>query len=55
MIHTHQTAPTQFVELTNPLRLSRFGKTGVCLSSSTSTIGTMDLLDPTVTDGSLRP
>ena len=38
MIHTHQTAPTQFVEA-NGIRFAyrRFGKSAACRSSSTST------------------
>jgi hypothetical protein len=53
MIHTHQTAPTQFVEA-NSIRFAyrRFGKTGgVPLVFSQHYIGTMDYWDPTVTDG----
>ena len=40
MIHTHQTAPTQFVEA-NGIRFAyrRFGKPAACRSSSTSTFG----------------
>ena len=52
MIHTHQTAPTQFVEA-NGIRFAyrRFGKTGgVPLVLSQHYIGTMDYWDPTVTD-----
>src|SRR6202161_4070446 len=53
MIHTHQTAPTQFVEA-NSIRFAyrRFGKTGgVPLVFSQHYIGTMDYWDPTVTAG----
>src|SRR5947208_15177330 len=56
MIHTHQTAPTQFVEA-NGIRFAhrRFGKTGgVPLVFSQHYIGTMDYWDPTVTDGLAR-
>src|SRR6266478_1927705 len=56
MIHTHQTAPTQFVEA-NSIRFAyrRFGKTGgVPLVFSQHYIGTMDYWDPTVTDGLAR-
>src|SRR3984893_5876963 len=56
MIHTHQTAPTQFVE-PNSIRFAyrRFGKTGgVPLVLSQHYIGTMDYWDPTVTDGLAR-
>src|ERR1700738_1811204 len=56
MIHTHQTAPTQFVEA-NSIRFAyrRFGKTGgVPLVLSQHYIGTMDYWDPTVTDGLAR-
>ena len=52
MIHTHQTAPTQFVQA-NSIRFAyrRFGKTGgVPLVLSQHYIGTMDYWDPTVTD-----
>src|SRR5260370_9058523 len=56
MIHTHQTAPTQFVEA-NSIRFAyrRFGKTGgVPLVLSQHYIGTMDYWDPTGTDGLAR-
>src|SRR5271165_4202068 len=56
MIHSHQTAPTQFVEA-NGIRFAyrRFGKTGgVPLVFSQHYIGTMDYWDPTVTDGLAR-
>ena len=55
MIHTHQTAPTQFVEA-NGIRFAfrRFGKAGgVPLVFNQHYIGTMDYWDPTVTDGHL--
>src|SRR4030081_401671 len=54
--HSHQTAPTQFVEA-NSIRFAhrRFGKTGgVPLVFSQHYIGTMDYWDPTVTDGLAR-
>ena len=56
MMHSHQTAPTQFVEA-NSIRFAyrRFGKTGgVPLVFSQHYIGTMDYWDPTVTDGLAR-
>jgi pimeloyl-ACP methyl ester carboxylesterase len=56
MIHTHQTAPTQFVEA-NGIRFAyrRFGKTGgVPLVFHMHYLGTMDYWDPTVTDGLAR-
>ena len=56
MMHSHQTAPTQFVEA-NSVRFAyrRFGKTGgVPLVLSQHYIGTMDYWDPTVTDGLAR-
>src|SRR6204780_4175747 len=56
MIHTHQTAPTQFVEV-NGIRFAyrRFGKTGgVPIVFNQHYIGTMDYWDPTVTDGLAR-
>src|SRR6267378_4191480 len=56
MIHTHQTAPTQFVEA-NGIRFAyrRFGKTGgVPIVFNQHYIGTMDYWDPTVTDGLAR-
>ena len=52
MIHTHQTAPTQFVEA-NGIRFAyrRFGKAGgVPIVFNQHYIGTMDYWDPTVTD-----
>src|ERR1700736_6476615 len=54
--HSHQTAPTQFVEA-NGIRFAyrRFGKAGgVPLVFSQHYIGTMDYWDPTVTDGLAR-
>jgi pimeloyl-ACP methyl ester carboxylesterase len=54
--HTHQTAPTQFVEANN-IRFAyrRFGKTGgVPLVFNQHYIGTMDYWDPTLTDGLAR-
>src|ERR1700689_3439704 len=56
MIHTHQTAPTQFIEA-NGIRFAyrRFGKTGgVPVVFNQHYIGTMDYWDPTVTDGLAR-
>src|ERR1700676_4030489 len=53
MIHTHQTAPTQFVEA-NGIRFAyrRFGKPGgVPLVFNQHFTGTMDHWDPLVTDG----
>ena len=53
MIHTHQTAPTQFVEA-NGIRFAyrRFGKpNGVPLVFNQHYTGTMDHWDPAVTDG----
>jgi pimeloyl-ACP methyl ester carboxylesterase len=53
MIHTHQTAPTQFVEA-NGIRFAyrRFGKAGgVPLVFNMHFTGTMDHWDPAVTDG----
>ena len=55
-IHTHQTAPTQFVEA-NGIRFAyrRFGKPGgVPLVFNQHYIGTMDYWDPMVTDGFAR-
>src|SRR5271169_4101824 len=52
-IHTHQTAPTQFVEA-NGIRFAyrRFGKTGGApLVFNQHFRGTMDHWDPAVTDG----
>jgi hypothetical protein len=54
--HTHQTAPTQFVEA-NGIRFAyrRFGKaTGVPLVFNQHYTGTMDHWDPAVTDGFAR-
>src|ERR1700676_4932095 len=54
--HSHQTAPTQFVEA-NGIRFAyrRFGNAaGVPLVFSQHYIGTMDYWDPTVTDGLAR-
>ena len=51
--HTHQTAPTQFVEA-NGIRFAyrRFGKTGgVPIVMNVHFRGTMDHWDPAVTDG----
>src|SRR6202047_380761 len=56
MMHSHQTAPTQFVDA-NSIRFAyrRFGTTGgVPLVFSQHYIGTMDYWDPTVTDGLAR-
>src|SRR5271169_2517495 len=56
MIHSHQTAPTQFVEA-NGIRFAyrRFGKTGgVPLVFNQHFRGTMDYWDPAVTDGLAR-
>src|SRR6202171_31970 len=56
MMHSHQTAPTQFVEV-NGIRFaySRFGKTGgVPLGFNQHYLGTMDYWDPSVTDGLAR-
>src|SRR3981189_792294 len=56
MIHTHQTAPTQFVEASG-IRFAyrRFGKTGgVPIVFNLHYIGTMDYWDPAVTDGLAR-
>src|SRR5437660_5597458 len=53
MIHTHQTAPTQFVEASG-IRFAyrRFGKSGgVPLIFNMHFTGTMDHWDPAVTDG----
>src|SRR6266852_3519501 len=53
MIHTHKTAPTQFIEA-NGIRFAyrRFGKTGgLPIVFNQHYIGTMDYWDPTVTDG----
>src|SRR5712671_4008766 len=54
--HSHQTAPTQFVEA-NGIRFAyrRFGNAaGVPLVFNQHYIGTMDYWDPTVTDGLAR-
>jgi pimeloyl-ACP methyl ester carboxylesterase len=54
--HTHQTAPTQFVEAKG-IRFAyrRFGKAGgVPLVFNMHYLGTMDYWDPTVTDGLAR-
>src|SRR3981189_3381477 len=56
MIHTHQTAPTQFVEA-NGIRFAyrRFGKAdGVPLAFTQHYPGTMDFWDAAVTDGLAR-
>src|SRR6202011_1330219 len=56
MIHTHQTAPTQFVEA-NGIRFAyrRFGKApSVPLVFNQHFTGTMDHWDPAVTDGLAR-
>src|SRR5260221_9011712 len=56
MIHTHQTAPTQFVEA-NGIRFAyrRFGKAGgVPIVLNQHYICTIDYWDPTVTDGLSR-
>lgn len=56
MIHTHQTAPTQFVQA-NGTRFAyrRFGKPGgVPLVFNLHYLGTMDYWDPAVTDGLAR-
>src|SRR2546425_10108451 len=54
--HTHQTAPTQFVEAKG-IRFAyrRFGKAGgVPIVFNQHYLGTMDYWDPTVTDGLAR-
>jgi pimeloyl-ACP methyl ester carboxylesterase len=54
--HTHQTAPTQYVE-TNNIRFAyrRFGKTGgVPIVMNIHFRGTMDHWDPVITDGLAR-
>ena len=53
MIHTHQTAPTQFVDAAGVrFAYRRFGKSGgVPLVFNMHFIGTMDHWDPLVTDG----
>src|SRR5438445_10713480 len=56
MIHTHQTAPTLFVEA-NGIRFAyrRFGRTGgVPIVFNQHVMGTMDYWDPTITDGLAR-
>src|ERR1700694_3722903 len=56
MMHSHQTAPTRFVEA-NGIRFAyrRFGRTGgVPIVFNQHYIGTMDYWDPTVTDGLAR-
>src|SRR3954469_21164953 len=56
MIHTHQTAPTRFVEA-NGIRFAyrRFGKAGgVPILFNQHYIGTMDYWDPAVTVGLAR-
>src|SRR5271163_4184385 len=56
MMHSHQTAPTQFVEA-NGVRFAyrRFGKAGgVPLVFNQHYLGTMDYWDPAVTDGLAR-
>src|SRR5258707_12208161 len=56
MIHTHQTAPTQFVEA-NGIRFAyrRFGTAnGVPLVFNQHYLGTMDYWDPTGTNGLAR-
>src|SRR6266481_4275716 len=56
MVHTHQTAPTQFVEA-NRIRFAyrRFGKPNtVPLVLNQHFTGTMDHWDPAVTDGLAR-
>src|ERR1700736_6704004 len=56
MIHTHQTAPTQFIEA-NGIRFAyrRFGKLGgVPLAFNQHFTGTMDHWDPAVTDGFVK-
>jgi hypothetical protein len=54
--HTHQTAPTQFLEA-NGIRFAhrRFGKAnGVPIVFNQHYLGTMDYEDPAVTDGLAR-
>src|SRR6204780_4540211 len=56
MMHSQQTAPTQFVAA-NGINFAyrRFGKTGgVPIVFNQHYIGTMDYWDPTVTDGLAR-
>src|SRR6267154_2467290 len=54
--HTHQTAPTQFVEAKGiPFAYRRFGKAGgVPIVFNQHYTGTMDYWDPAVTDGLAR-
>jgi pimeloyl-ACP methyl ester carboxylesterase len=54
--HSHQTAPTQFVEVDgNRFTYRRFGKAGgVPLVLSQGYVGAKDYWDPTVTDGLAR-
>jgi pimeloyl-ACP methyl ester carboxylesterase len=56
MTHTHQTAPTQFVEAKGVrFAYRRFGKArGVPIVFNQHYLGTMDYWDPTVTDGLAR-
>ena len=56
MIHTHQTAPTQFVEANgNRFAYRRFGEaSGVPIVLNQHYTGTMDYWDPAVTDGLAR-
>ena len=53
MVHTHQTAPTQFVEAKGTrFAYRRFGKEGdVPLVFNMHFMGTMDHWDPAVTEG----
>src|SRR6202023_3880848 len=53
MVHTHQTAPTQFVEANGiSFACRRFGKSGgVPLVFNQHFTGTIDHWDPAVTDG----
>lgn len=56
IVHTHQTAPTRFVEA-NGIRFAyrRFGKAGgVPILFNQHYLGTMDYWDPAVTDGLAR-
>jgi pimeloyl-ACP methyl ester carboxylesterase len=56
MIHTHQTAPTHFVDAAGVrFAYRRFGKSGgVPIVFNQHYIGTMDYWDPAVTDGLAR-
>ena len=56
MTHTHQTAPTQFVEARGArFAYRRFGKAGgVPIVFNQHYVGTMDYWDPAVTDGLAR-